>query len=123
MLEDLLIARGEPLVLAGAGALTGLVFGWAAQRSRFCLRAATVEVAEGVFGPKLDIWLVAFFAAMSLTQLGVTAGLFDVSSTRQLAAEGSSRRRQALVSNMLVRTCCQMPPGREGKGNKASDFC
>jgi uncharacterized membrane protein YedE/YeeE len=89
MLEDLLIARGEPLVLAGAGALTGLVFGWAAQRSRFCLRAATVEVAEGVFGPKLAIWLVAFFAAMSLTQLGVTAGLFDVSSTRQLAAEGS----------------------------------
>ncbi|MHA7888266.1 YeeE/YedE family protein [Roseicyclus sp.] len=89
MLEDLLIARGEPLVLAGAGALTGLVFGWAAQRSRFCLRAATAEVAGGLFGPKLAIWLVAFFAAMALTQLGVAAGLFDVSSTRQLAAEGS----------------------------------
>jgi uncharacterized membrane protein YedE/YeeE len=89
MLEDLLIARGEPLVLAGAGALTGLVFGWAAQRSRFCLRAATAEVAGGVLGPKLAIWLVAFFAAMALTQLGVAAGLFDVSSTRQLAAEGS----------------------------------
>jgi uncharacterized membrane protein YedE/YeeE len=89
MLEDLLIARGEPLVLAAAGALTGLLFGWAAQRSRFCLRAATVEVAEGRFGPKLAIWLIAFFAAVSLTQLGVTSGAFDVSSSRQLAADGS----------------------------------
>ncbi|NKX45735.1 YeeE/YedE family protein [Roseicyclus persicicus] len=89
MLEDLLISRGEPVVLAGAGALTGLVFGWAAQRSRFCLRAATVEVAEGQFGPRLAIWLIAFFAAMALTQAGIAAGVFDVSSARQLAAEGS----------------------------------
>ncbi|MBF9047009.1 YeeE/YedE family protein [Rhodobacterales bacterium LSUCC0031] len=89
MLEDLLIARGEPLVLALAGVLTGLVFGWAAQRSRFCLRAATAEVAEGQLGPKLAIWLIAFFAALTLTQAGIALGLFDVSSTRQLAAEGS----------------------------------
>ena len=89
MLEDLLIARGEPLVLAAAGALTRLVFGWAAQRSRFCLRAATVEVAGGRLGPKLAIWLIAFFAAVSLTQLGVGSGAFDVSSSRQLAADGS----------------------------------
>jgi uncharacterized membrane protein YedE/YeeE len=89
MLEDLLMSYGEPLVLAAAGALTGLVFGWAAQRSRFCLRAATVEVAEGTFGPKLAIWLMVFFTAMLLTQGGVAAGLFDVSSTRQLAAVGS----------------------------------
>jgi uncharacterized membrane protein YedE/YeeE len=89
MLEDLLIAYGEPLVLAAAGALTGLLFGWAAQRSRFCLRAATVEVAEGSFGPKLAIWLIVFFTAMMLTQAGIAAGLFDVSSTRQLAADGS----------------------------------
>ncbi len=89
MLEDLLMSWGDPLVLAASGALTGLIFGWAAQRSRFCLRAATVEVAEGGFGPKLAIWLIVFFAAMMLTQGGVAAGLFDVSSTRQLAAEGS----------------------------------
>ena len=89
MLEELLIARGEPLVLATAGVVTGLVFGFAAQRSRFCLRAATAEVAGGQFGPKLAIWLVAFFAAMALTQAGLALGLFDVSSTRQLAAEGS----------------------------------
>lgn len=89
MLEELLLTRGEPLVLAGAGALTGIVFGIAAQRSRFCLRAATAEVAEGQLGPKLAIWLIAFFAALMLTQAGLAFGLFDVSSTRQLAAEGS----------------------------------
>lgn len=89
MFETLLMTFGDPLVLAMAGALTGLVFGWAAQRSRFCLRAATVEVAEGAFGPRLAIWLIVFFTALMLTQGGIALGLFDVSSTRQLAAEGS----------------------------------
>lgn len=89
MLEELLLTRGAPLVLAGAGALTGLVFGWAAQRSRFCLRAATAEVAGAYLGPKLAIWLIAFFAALMLTQTGVALGLFDVSSARTLASEGS----------------------------------
>jgi uncharacterized membrane protein YedE/YeeE len=89
MLDDLLLAYGDPLVLAGAGALVGVVFGWAAQRSRFCLRAATAEVAGGHLGPKLAIWLVAFFAALMLTQAGIALRLFDVSSTRQLAAQGS----------------------------------
>jgi uncharacterized membrane protein YedE/YeeE len=89
MLEDLLMSYGEPVVLAAAGAITGLLFGWAAQRSRFCLRAATIEVAEGSIGPKLAVWLIAFFTAMMMTQAGVATGLFDVSSTRQLAAVGS----------------------------------
>lgn len=89
MLDDLLLAYGDPLVLAGAGALVGIVFGWAAQRSRFCLRAATAEVAGGQLGPKLAIWLIAFFAALMLTQAGIALGLFDVSGTRQLAAQGS----------------------------------
>ncbi|MEY3003198.1 MAG: hypothetical protein RLZZ491_374 [Pseudomonadota bacterium] len=89
MLEELLLAWGEPMVLACAGALTGVVFGWAAQRSRFCLRAATAEVADGHLGPKLAIWLIAFFAALTLTQAGLALGLFDVSSARQLAAQGS----------------------------------
>ncbi|MDG3040284.1 YeeE/YedE family protein [Roseicyclus marinus] len=89
MFETLLRHLGEPMVLALAGAITGLVFGFAAQRSRFCLRAAMVEVADGSFGPKLAIWLIVFFTAMVLTQGGIGLGLFDVSSTRQLAAEGS----------------------------------
>ncbi|MBF9033084.1 YeeE/YedE family protein [Rhodobacterales bacterium HKCCE2091] len=89
MLEDLLITLGDPAALALAGLATGVLFGWSAQRSRFCLRAATVEVAEGGFGPRLATWLVVFFAAMALTQGGIAAGLFEVASTRQLAAVGS----------------------------------
>ena len=89
MLEDLLITLGEPRMLALAGAATGVIFGWAAQRSRFCLRAATVEVAGGRFGPRMAIWLIVFFTALTLTQAGVGSGLYDVSSTRQLAGTGS----------------------------------
>ncbi|AHM04594.1 Lipocalin-related protein and Bos/Can/Equ allergen [Roseibacterium elongatum DSM 19469] len=89
MLENLLITWGEPLVLGGAGALTGLLFGWAAQRSRFCLRAATVEVAEGQAGSKLAIWLIVFATAVMLTQLAIATGILDVRDARQLAATGS----------------------------------
>lgn len=102
MLESLLIALGEPVVLALAGAMTGLVFGWAAQRSRFCLRAATVEVAEGGFGPRLAIWLIVFFTAMALTQAGIALGLFDVSGARQLAADGSVSG--ALIGGLMFGT-------------------
>lgn len=60
MLEDLIETYGNDTVLAVVGGLVGIVFGIAAQHSRFCLRAATVEVAEGRFGPRLSIWLIAF---------------------------------------------------------------
>ncbi len=89
MLEDLLILLGEPRLLGLAGVATGVIFGWAAQRSRFCLRAATVEVADGQFGPRMAIWLIVFFTALAMTQAGVALGLFDVSETRQLAGVGS----------------------------------
>lgn len=39
----LLDAIGEGRVLAIGGALIGAGFGFAAQRSRFCLRAASIE--------------------------------------------------------------------------------
>jgi len=87
---DLLIERhGDGAVLMMAGGLTGVLFGAAAQYSQFCLRAATVGVAEGRFGPRLGIWLVAFCAAVLLVQGGIAAGWLDVSQARQLAATGS----------------------------------
>lgn len=89
MIEPLLDRFGEPAILWGAGALVGLVFGVAAARSRFCLRAATVEIAETRAGPKLAIWLVAFCAALVLVQGAVWLGRFDPSQARQLAATGS----------------------------------
>ncbi|MBD3666165.1 YeeE/YedE family protein [Sulfitobacter sp. TSTF-M16] len=72
-----------------AGALIGLLFGAAALHARFCLRAASVEVAEARPGPRLAIWLVAFFAALFTVQTAVAIGLLDVSDARQLSATGS----------------------------------
>ena len=89
MLELLLDRYGDGTVLALAGALVGLVFGAAAQHSRFCLRAATVEVAQGKFGPKLSIWLIAFTTALATVQMAILMGLLETDGTRQLAAVGS----------------------------------
>ncbi|WP_050927551.1 YeeE/YedE family protein [Aestuariivita boseongensis] len=89
MLEPLIDLYGEGLLLLAAGGLVGLVFGAAAYHSRFCLRAATAEVAEGRLGPKLAIWLVAFTAALASVQLAIFLGLLDVSAARQLSATGS----------------------------------
>lgn len=88
-METLIERFGESQLMLAAGAFVGLVFGIAAYHSRFCLRAATAEVAEGQFGAKLSIWLVAFFAALASVQSAVYLGVLNVSSARQLAATGS----------------------------------
>lgn len=89
MLETLIDTYGDGAVLAMAGALVGVIFGVAAQHSRFCLRAATIEVAERHFGPRLSIWLIAFSAGVLSVQGAIAAGVLDVSQSRQLAATGS----------------------------------
>lgn len=80
---------GEPTVLAVCGLSTGLVFGFFAQRSRFCLRAAVIEFWHGKFGEKLAVWLLAFATAVGAVQLFVVSGLLDVSTARQLSSAGS----------------------------------
>ena len=89
MLESLLDRFGDGAVLMAAGALVGLLFGAAAQHSRFCLRAATIDVSEGRLGPRLPIWLLSFCAAVLCVQSAIFMGLLDVSQARQLAATGS----------------------------------
>lgn len=89
MIEWLIETLGDDGALGAAGLAVGLVFGVMAQRSRFCLRAATVEVAEGRLGPKLSIWLIAFFTALALVQGAVALGLLDLGTARVLAATGS----------------------------------
>jgi uncharacterized protein len=59
---------GEPAVLAVGGVLSGLLFGFFAQRSRFCLRAAVIEFWHGKFGEKLAVWLLAFSTAVVAVQ-------------------------------------------------------
>lgn len=89
MLETLIDSYGEPLLLGTLGLLVGLLFGAAAQHSRFCLRAATIEVSEHRLGGRMAVWLLAFFSALSVTQLAIALDLLDVTGSRQLAATGS----------------------------------
>ncbi|WP_454283284.1 YeeE/YedE family protein [Roseovarius sp. MBR-79] len=89
MLEALLDRYGDGAILAMAGALVGLVFGAAAQHSRFCLRAATVELAERHVGSRLAVWLIAFSAGVLSVQGAIALGWLDVSTARPLAATGS----------------------------------
>ena len=89
MLETWIDQWGDGAVLAAAGAVTGVLFGAMAQHSKFCLRAATVEVAEARFGARLSIWLIAFTAAVFAVQAAIATGFLDVSQARPLAATGS----------------------------------
>ncbi len=71
------------------GLLTGIVFGVAAQRSAFCLRAATVEFARGHLGPKVAVWLLSFSTALIWVQAAQLSGLFRSSDARMMAVTGS----------------------------------
>lgn len=89
MLDCLIDLVGDQYALALGGALIGLLFGALGQKSRFCLRAATLEVAHGELGEKLAIWLFAFATALIATQALILLGLFDTGAVRQLNNRGS----------------------------------
>ncbi len=74
---------------AAGAALIGFVFGFFAQRSRFCLRAATIEFWGGKPGGRFAVWLVAFGSALLSVQLLITFGYLPVDNIRQLATTGS----------------------------------
>ena len=74
MLTNFIEHYGEGLVLALGGALVGALFGFFAQRSRFCLRAAVIEFWHRKFGEKLSIWLLAFSSAVIAVQLMALMG-------------------------------------------------
>jgi len=80
---------GEPVLASLLGLAVGLAFGAFAQQSRFCLRAAIVEVWRGDAGPKLAVWLVVFSIALLGTQFLLLSGQLQRDSVRQLATAGS----------------------------------
>lgn len=81
------LGDGETLLLAGL--LAGIIFGVAAQRSRFCLRAAVVEFSGGKLGPRTAVWLLCFSTALVWTQAAALAGLVDLSTSRWLGQASS----------------------------------
>ncbi|GAA6200008.1 YeeE/YedE family protein [Aquicoccus sp. SU-CL01552] len=80
---------GEAPTAALFGLITGIVFGVAAQRSRFCLRAATVEFARGAMGSKVSVWLLTFSTAVVWVQAAQLLGLMDSADARMMAVPGS----------------------------------
>ena len=68
-MDNLIDRFSEGPVLFTAALLIGFMFGAAAQHSRFCLRAATIELSEYTLGPRMAIWLLAFFAAVLSVQI------------------------------------------------------
>jgi uncharacterized membrane protein YedE/YeeE len=80
---------GEAPTAALFGLITGAVFGIAAQRSRFCLRAATGEFARGQMGDRMAVWLLTFSTALVWVQSAQLLGLMDASDARMMAVPGS----------------------------------
>lgn len=88
-ITSLLERYGDSTLLAIGGLVIGSLFGFFAQRSKFCLRAAVVEFWHRKFGEKLSVWLLAFSAAVVAVQLLILLHGLDVSTARQLASRGS----------------------------------
>lgn len=80
---------GDYAASAVMGLFVGILFGVAAQRSAFCLRAATVEFARGRLGPRMAVWLLTFSSAMVWVQVARLYGWFGPEEARMMAVTGS----------------------------------
>ncbi|TCP43992.1 YeeE/YedE family protein [Rhodovulum marinum] len=80
---------GESPTAALFGLMTGVIFGVAAQRSAFCLRAATIEFARGSLGPRMAVWLLCFSTALVWVQGADLMGLMRAEDARMMAVTGS----------------------------------
>jgi uncharacterized protein len=89
LIDALFSHLGEMGTITLAGGVIGLLFGFFAHRSRFCMRSAVIEFARGTREGKLTVWLFTFSTAVLLTQGLILAGALDVRDARQLAARGS----------------------------------
>jgi len=80
---------GEQPTAALFGLITGIIFGVAAQRSSFCLRAATVEFARGSLGRSVAVWLLTWSTALVWVQGAEMFGLMRSADARMMAVAGS----------------------------------
>ncbi|HRO14874.1 MAG TPA: YeeE/YedE family protein [Paracoccus sp. (in: a-proteobacteria)] len=88
-LTGLIDRIGDYPASALIGLVVGMLFGAAAQRSAFCLRAATVEFARGRLGPRMAVWLLTFSSAAVWVQVARLNGWFDPDQARMMAVTGS----------------------------------
>ncbi len=65
MLTPVIDLLGEDRLSWLGGLLVGGLFGFFAQRSRFCLRAAVIEFSRGEGGARLAVWLLTFASALA----------------------------------------------------------
>lgn len=89
MIEALMARLGEMWTVTLTGAVVGVLFGFFAHRSRFCMRSAVIEFGRGTQEGKLTVWLFTFSTAVLLTQGFIQLGWLDVSTARQLSQRGS----------------------------------
>ena len=88
-LTSLIETFGDHFILAMGGALIGLMFGFFAQRSKFCARAAVIECCDGSWGSRLAVWVLGFAVAILAVQAIVLTGFLKPESSRQLGSPGS----------------------------------
>ncbi|MDA7426267.1 YeeE/YedE family protein [Thalassococcus lentus] len=104
---------GEAPTAALFGLLTGILFGVAAQRSRFCLRAAVVEFARGQMKDKVAVWLLTFSTAVVWVQGAQLLGLIDTAEARMMAVPGSWSG--AVIGGMLFGAGMVLARGCSGR--------
>lgn len=80
---------GEPWLMLAVGLTVGMLFGVTAQQSRFCLRAATLAFWRGHWDSSVAVWLMAFSAALLVTQGLILTGNLDADRIRQLTTNGT----------------------------------
>ena len=90
---------GTSQVLAAGAVVIGLLFGFCAQRSRFCARAAAIETAEGHLGDRFGVWFLAFSSALLTVQILAQMGGLDRNATRFIGQAGSISG--ALIGGLL----------------------
>lgn len=88
-MEELFSSWSTPTVSVVLGIAVGALFGALAQRSQFCLRAATVEFWRGQIGSKFAIWLFTFATTLLIVQAMINSGFLQTAHIRQLATTGS----------------------------------
>lgn len=104
MIETFFLSDGfaDSSKAALGGLAIGFLFGFLAQRSQFCLRAATLEFWTGKPGERFAVWLLVFGMALVSVQTLISTGNLPTDDIRQLANPGSMSG--AVIGGLLFGT-------------------